>query len=259
MSNFYAYLHARPSAVDIGGVFYIGKGKGGRAYALKNRNRHHLNVIEKYGRENILIGMLECSSEDIAFALEKGLIRCLRRAGVSLCNQSDGGEGNAGFVPSEDTRALLSLRLKGNRNAAGAVYSAAACAARAERATGAGNPFFGRKHTEESRLRMSAALTGKQSAFKGRKHTPEVLQRLSEMNRGKPSAFKGRKHTEEAILKLRAALSGNMRSSRWVTNGVEEFRGYEDEILTRLSTGDWRYGRTPRVGEKISNTKARKR
>lgn len=100
--TYFAYIHAKPNTVDASGIFYVGKGKGGRSHDLSPRNRHHGFVVNKYGKSNILIGKFEVSSEQIAFELEIGLIKCLRRMGVELTNQTDGGDGISGFKASPE-------------------------------------------------------------------------------------------------------------------------------------------------------------
>jgi len=91
MSGAFAYVHARPD----GTVFYVGKGTRQRAFEMSagRRSNHHQRIVSKHGKENILVGLMECSSAEIAFELEKGLIKCFRRMGVALCNHTDGGEG----------------------------------------------------------------------------------------------------------------------------------------------------------------------
>lgn len=94
MSIFGAYVHARPD----GRIFYVGKGKEYRARSLDphQRNAHHGNIVRKYGKENIGIGFIPCSSESIAFELEKGLIKCAKRMGLQITNRTDGGDGATG-------------------------------------------------------------------------------------------------------------------------------------------------------------------
>ncbi len=84
-----AYLHCRPD----GTPFYVGKGSTKRAHKLLGRNKHHTNTVNKHGKNNILVGFLECSTEDTAYELERGIIKCLKRMGVSLTNQTEGGIG----------------------------------------------------------------------------------------------------------------------------------------------------------------------
>lgn len=106
---FYAYAHARPGTTDCSGVFYVGKGTRARHKALPARNRYHGFVLDKYGPENILVGRLECSNEEIAFELEKGLIKCFRRAGVGLANMTEGGEGSSGYVMPQEARDKIAV------------------------------------------------------------------------------------------------------------------------------------------------------
>jgi len=105
MSSF-AYVHCKPTGVP----FYVGKGALRRAKYLGERNQHHQNIVAKYGKENILIGTMECSAPEIAYELEAGIIKCLRRSGVELCNLTAGGDG--GRSPSEETRKRLSEAAK---------------------------------------------------------------------------------------------------------------------------------------------------
>jgi len=105
MSTF-AYIHCKPD----GTPFYVGKGVLRRAKYLGERNPYHKAVVTKYGKENILIGKLECSSDDIAFELEKGLIKCLKDSGLKLTNFTDGGEGGVNPIP--ETRQRLSEAAK---------------------------------------------------------------------------------------------------------------------------------------------------
>jgi group I intron endonuclease len=103
----FAYIHCRPD----GTVFYVGKGAMRRAKNLRERNEYHRRVVAKYGKENVLIGMLECSSDDIALNLERGLIKCLRRSGIQLTNATDGGEKGTEVI-SEETKRKLSEAAK---------------------------------------------------------------------------------------------------------------------------------------------------
>lgn len=91
-ARFYAYVHARPNTKSAAGIFYVGKGSGHRAFKIdRDENEGHQKVVDKYGADKILVGRLLCSSEETAFALEVGLIRCLRKMGARLVNKTPGG------------------------------------------------------------------------------------------------------------------------------------------------------------------------
>lgn len=102
----FAYIHCKPNGLP----FYVGKGSVRRASYLGDRNAYHQSIVAKYGKEAILVGKLECSSDEIAFELEKGLIKCLRASGVDLTNFTDGGEGTSN--PTPETRKRLSEAAK---------------------------------------------------------------------------------------------------------------------------------------------------
>lgn len=91
------------------GIFYVGKGSCRRARSVKHRNKYHASIVSKHGEDNILIGTLECSNEQTAFELEKGLIKCLTRSGVKLANMTIGGEGASGNKGSEKQRQHMIL------------------------------------------------------------------------------------------------------------------------------------------------------
>ena len=102
----FAYLHCKPD----GTPFYVGKGALRRAKYLGERNDYHKSVVNKYGRRNILIGMLACSDHETAYELERGLIKRLRAMGISLANFTAGGDG--GKDPCPETRKRLSEAAK---------------------------------------------------------------------------------------------------------------------------------------------------
>jgi len=101
---FYVYVHRRATDNKI---FYVGKGKGRRAYEINNRNNHWKYTFIKHG----LIIELVCNfyDEKDAFTLERELISWYGRG--NLCNYTDGGEGLSN--PSDETRRKLSLAHSG--------------------------------------------------------------------------------------------------------------------------------------------------
>jgi len=105
---FFAYIHSKPD----GTPFYVGKGVRTRYKNFRDRSTHHKRVVAKYGAENILIGKLDCSTNETALLLEVGLIKCLRRMGVSLVNLTNGGEGNVGWRCPDTVRKAVSLANK---------------------------------------------------------------------------------------------------------------------------------------------------
>lgn len=138
----YAYIHCKPD----GTPFYVGKGILRRAKYLGERNPYHQATVAKYGAKNIQIGMLECSSSDIAYELEAGIIKCFNRMGIPLTNFTAGGDG--GRSPCEATRKRLSEAAK-KRGVSEACHIAKVQAKK-------GKPL-----SEEQKAKQSAAMHGK--------------------------------------------------------------------------------------------------
>lgn len=108
MANFYVYLHTRG---DNGKVFYVGKGKGKRAWSEHSRNKYWKNIVNKHGFAVKIID--EFLDEVTAFELEELMIALIGRD--NLCNMTDGGDGVSGFKFSEETKAKLSAIRKGRK------------------------------------------------------------------------------------------------------------------------------------------------
>ena len=104
--GFYVYLHIRE---DDGLVFYVGKGKGKRAWERSMRNRHWHFVANKHGFVVKVID--EKLSQDDAFALERYLIESYRSIGTGIVNVSDGGDGGTGKRHSDEWKAHIRERM----------------------------------------------------------------------------------------------------------------------------------------------------
>lgn len=106
MKNFYVYEHWR---LDRDECFYVGKGKGGRAYKMRDRNAHHQAIMAKLSREGsgMEVRMVATGlTEDDAFSLEIERIAFWRGICIDLANISKGGDGPSG-VPSHNRRKVF--------------------------------------------------------------------------------------------------------------------------------------------------------
>ena len=141
---FYVYLYLDPVNFD---TFYVGKGTGQRWKLCTHRPEHNkwlARKINKIGAENILIKMINCKSEEHAFQLEKEIIQQFGRRDLglgTLLNMTDGGEGLSGAIWTDERKANKSIEVKKHfeKN---------------------GNPFKGKKHTEDAKHRMHIAKSG---------------------------------------------------------------------------------------------------
>lgn len=183
----------KPSGEGIEKVYKYHKSK--KKYN-ENYNKHLLRSIEKYGFEAFEVN--ECL--DYAFSLEELNIK--EKVYIQLYdsfkngyNDTEGGEGVKGYIPSEETRQKMSEVMKGENN-----------------------PMYGKHFSEEHRQKLSEAKKGhslseevKQKigeANKGKHHTKETRQKISEAKKGKNNPNYGKHHAEETIKKLSKASEG---------------------------------------------------
>jgi hypothetical protein len=115
MNDFYVYAWLR----QCGTPFYVGKGRGDRAYVYKRQNPIFDRIVKKMrgaGHEPTIVKWIEGICETDAFCLEQSYIRLFGRiddrTGV-LANMTAGGGGTSGKVVSLETRARQSASLKG--------------------------------------------------------------------------------------------------------------------------------------------------
>ena len=213
---FYVYELCEPTGIP----FYVGKGKLKRIceHELQSRgkvkifNNHKCNIIRKIWAKRKQVDyrvVLFTNDEKFAFDKEKELINFYGRVdndtGI-LSNLSDGGEGQTGFVFSDEILEKLSLASKGKNNP---MYGK----------KGELAPGWGRKHTEKEKRKMSEAMKGK-----NKDPLPEERKkRISMSMKGKNTWSKGRRHSEEAKRKISEATSGE-RNPLWGKPRSKEVR-----------------------------------
>lgn len=198
--------------LDINNIpFYIGKGKDYRHKVQEHLGKYRSNTflknkIRKVGIANVKIHFLHKDiSEKEAFSWERYWIKYIGRRDLkegSLCNLTDGGEGNAGAIRSKESRQKLSELNKGKKNA-----------------------MYGRSHTKEARLKMrdankgrklssevkqkmSIAKKGEKNHMYGKKLSNKAKQRMSIAKKGKPAWNKGRKMTDVQKEKISKSIKG---------------------------------------------------
>ena len=174
------YKHLKP----CGEVFYIGIGQEEkRAKSKSDRNNYWHNVVNKYGYE-VQILKSDLTWED-ACEMEKVLISWFGRRDLglgTLVNLTDGGEGNVGWVASDETRARMSKSKKGKLSHN---YGKKASKEAKEKMSISAT---GRKHSNEAKEknRIASSNVSEETKLKrylknkGLKRTPEQCKRISE-------------------------------------------------------------------------------
>ena len=139
--EYYTYAYLREDRTP----YYIGKGKGNRAYRRRNKG-----IKPPKDKSRILI-LKKNLTEEESFRHEIYMIAVFGRKDLGtgiLHNKTDGGDGTSGWIPSEETKKKIS-----------------------EKATG-------RIMSENDRLQMSKSQIG-------RKHPEEVKKKISQKQLGK--------------------------------------------------------------------------
>lgn len=191
--------------------FYVGKGSYSRKLSSRNRltehlyeakaaldkkrkRNHKINTILKILRDgyNIIFKVVfESDDEDKILLKEKELIKLYgrrdNRTGI-LTNLTDGGEGVSGFIYPEWMKKIIGKRRKG-----------------------VGNGMFGRKHSEESKKKMSD--TKKENVNLGitipHTHTEEHKQKLRNNNPGGKATAKPILQLSKKHVIIKRYKSGN--------------------------------------------------
>jgi len=193
------YIHRRKDIEDpFLNVFYVGIGVNKkRAYQKYSYSRNPLwfNVINKIPYE------VEITHENICYeeacAIERYLISFYGRKDLklgNLCNMTDGGTGILNFILSEESRKIKSQKMSGSNN-----------------------PFFGKKHSEET-----LEMIKKTKASRPKIHNSEEnIKRFKEFLEnyhpirgkfGKDNPNYGKKRSEETKRKMSETKKGKLFS-----------------------------------------------
>lgn len=179
---YYTYAYLR----EDGTPYYVGKGKGDRAYRKVGKP---CATPKDKGK---IIYLKTNLTEEQSFNHERYMIFILGRKDLGtgiLLNKSDGGEGASGCIPSEETRRKRSAKMKGENNP---LYGK----------RGKNSPRYGKKHTQETKDKIRKSLQGNVIS----EETRIKISEKNKLNRlGEKNPFYGRKHSEETKQKMKEA------------------------------------------------------
>jgi hypothetical protein len=250
LSVYYVYAWIRPD----GTPYYIGKGKGRRAFA----KRRQLNPPPLDRIQLLHVGL----SEVEAFSIEKQLIAYYGRrdngTGI-LRNLTDGGEGISGFKMPKDVVDAMASRLRGKplkdstKKKLSDFHKGKPKSL--ESRIKLSNSRKGIRFSEDHRKNISKAQKGRVLSDAQKTRLREIRKpisektraKLSESMKGKPKsreavekhrqAMIGRKHTEEHRANLRAARAGRVIKEETKRKLSDALRGrkHSDETKSKIS------------------------
>jgi hypothetical protein len=168
-NRFYVYAHLRKD----GTPFYIGKGKDKRITDKTSRSKWWWGIVKKdYPTENFPthIKFQENLTEEQSLQLEMQYIQFFGRKNIHengiLINNTDGGEGTAGAILSEETRVKMSNSRKGKKN-----------------------PMWGKSRPDSVKLAVSKANKGRSCIWKGKTRSLESRKKMALSQGSVPVSF----------------------------------------------------------------------
>jgi len=197
---YYTYAYLREDKTP----YYIGKGKGNRAYRRRDKG-----IKPPKDKSKILI-LKQNLTEEESFRHEVYMIAVFGRKDLGtgiLHNKTNGGDGVSGAVVSDETRRKMSEALKGKPRSK-------------EIRRKISESHKGKTHSEESRRNMSESQ-------KGKTFSEETKRKLSESQKGK-------NHSEETRRKMSEARKGK----KWWNDGCGNCK-----MMLECPGDGWRLGK----------------
>ena len=224
---YYTYAYLREDKTP----YYIGKGKGNRAY---KKHRKGIGVPKDKSR---IIFLKQNLTEEEAFRHEIYMIAVFGRKDLGtgiLHNLTDGGDGASGYVFSEETKRKQSEAHKGNTTWLGKTHSE-------ETKRKMSDTRKGKTHSEETKRKQSEAKKGKTFSEESKRKMSEAQKgkSLSEETRRKMSETrKGKIPSKETRRKLSEARKGQAKGKKWWNDGCGNCK-----MMLECPGDGWRLGR----------------
>ncbi len=189
--------------------------------AKKGSEHKFHRAIRKYGEENFtveeLLAVSAPTKKELKAQLDSLEIEYISRFNTREkgYNSTDGGEGTAGRVCSEESRERYRKANMGERN-----------------------PSFGKACSEETKEKVRKANLGRPSPMKGRKHSKETRKKMSDSHKGERNYFFGKSLSAEHKAKMSESHKGEKFSEerkKKISDSVK--RMWEQKSLNNLVYG----------------------
>lgn len=241
---FYVYEWIRP---DTNVTFYVGKGKGRRAWNFK-RNTHTNNVISHLNKLNlkpIVVVSAKFISEEGAFEFEKERIKFLENLG-NLTNKTSGGEGFCGGKHTVETKEKIGNRFRGKKLSLAHKLKLSVKKSEQTRrnmvigsAPKKGKPIFNFETLQNNSLTLwqNPSYREKQVALRKIQYTNEIREKIRQKNLGR----KASPETKNKMSKIRSQPEfkeqlKNEMGKRWQNNSFREKMMLRDWFSANVRT-----------------------
>ena len=183
----------------------------------KTKKYYFHNAIKQHGKQNVQWKILEDNilTKQIMLQRQKYYIKLYNTLAPAGYNQNEGGRSQLGYRHSQQCKRILR-----------------------QKSLGQNNPFYGKKHTDETRQIMKknhvkykegenphigykhtqqskrlmkknhADFKGQKCPFYGKHHTQQTKDYLKEINSGQKSVWYGKKQSKQHLQKRIEALKG---------------------------------------------------
>lgn len=218
----YGYIYETTNLIN--GNKYIGQKKSNKflGNSYLGSGMIFVKAVNKYGKENFNVELIcFCDTKKDLDAAERFYISQANAVKSSnYYNIGIGGQGGElfkGHMHSEASRNLMSNKRKGKRTLPEDFHQTEYqkhCMRMMSKIDG--NPMKGKKHTEETKLKM----------------------RLNHYDcRKENNSFYGKHHTEETKKRISETSKGRNAGKLWINNGVTRKLVYKDQLQQYLDNG----------------------
>ena len=254
---YYVYEHIRLDKME---PFYIGKGKGERAYDLY-RNDHHDAITDEYGHAVVIIA--DNLTEEEAYWVERDTIEDYvfnLGYGIDIKGHNDynhelphltnmdwgGIGGKSGVKHSDEAKQKMSESHRRenlseetiqrmSESHKGIKQSEESKRKISEKMTGENHPMYGKHHSKETKENISEKLKGKMTGenhpFYGKHHSKETKENISEKLKGENNPMYGKHRSEETKIKMSEAKKGE-NNPMYGKHHTEEYKKNMSEKMT---------------------------
>ena len=223
--EYYTYAYLREDRTP----YYIGKGKGNRAYRRRNKG-----IKPPKDKSRILI-LKKNLTEEEAFRYEVYMIAVFGRKDLGtgiLHNKTNGGDGSSGRIANEQTRKKQSISLKGkprseetkrkiSETMKGKTHSEETKRKMSESQKGENNPNYGKKHTQETKDRIRKSNKLSYQPTKEKIKQLKIIQVKAVEEAKKPESIRKRKQTLSKI-KHQQGETNSQYGKMWITDGTKD-------------------------------------